>query len=415
MFLWIRDQKLLAPIAIASFLFLTLGGVDLILNGPVSLVATVWLCASVGLTRFSPIAAIAAANVGIVVASVFGLGFQFSQIDAAVALLLVAAFASDKNRLAAFIANNVVSIAVLTYLALTQSIESNFGGVTFSSEQGRVTLLVIGAVAVLSVNSTAWFVGRLLITRITHVGSSLDRAFLEREVASTQLSLAEQDRRFNIARDINELLLQELSTTITLAQSAPYVLKSQPEAAERIISEIAKGTLSAHEHIRTLDDLLQVQLQNQLALPNLDNLDALVVAFREFGFDVGYRIQGEPLRLDNGAQLVLYRIVFEALENVRHHAVPGTAIDIDFSWQDSHLQVLIKDNGEEQRNRAQGQIGQYSFAEDLEALTERPTGAGLTEMVERAKLYGGTVEFARVPGVGFTVSAIFPDIHKFKA
>ena len=415
MFLWIRDQKLLAPIAIASFLFLTLGGVDLILNGPVSLVATVLLCASVGLTRFSPIAAIAAANVGIVVASVFGLGFQFSQIDAAVALLLVAAFASDKNRLAAFIANNVVSIAVLTYLALTQSIESDFGGVTFSSEQGRVTLLVIGAVAVLSVNSTAWFVGRLLITRITHVGSSLDRAFLEREVASTQLALAEQDRRFNIARDINELLLQELSTTITLAQSAPYVLKSQPEAAERIISEIAKGTLSAHEHIRTLDDLLQVQLQNQLALPNLDNLDALVVAFREFGFDVGYRIQGEPLRLDNGAQLVLYRIVFEALENVRHHAVPGTAIDVDFSWQDSHLQVLIKDNGEEQRNRAQGQIGQYSFAEDLEALTERPTGAGLTEMVERAKLYGGTVEFARVPGVGFTVSAIFPDIRKFKA
>ena len=415
MFLWIRDQKLLAPIAIASFLFLTLGGVDLILNGPVSLVATVLLCASVGLTRFSPIAAIATANVGIVVASVFGLGFQFSQIDAAVALLLVAAFASDKNRLAAFIANNVVSIAVLTYLALTQSIESDFGGVTFSSEQGRVTLLVIGAVAVLSVNSTAWFVGRLLITRITHVGSSLDRAFLEREVASTQLALAEQDRRFNIARDINELLLQELSTTITLAQSAPYVLKSQPEAAERIISEIAKGTLSAHEHIRTLDDLLQVQLQNQLALPNLDNLDALVVAFREFGFDVGYRIQGEPLRLDNGAQLVLYRIVFEALENVRHHAVPGTAIDVDFSWQDSHLQVLIKDNGEEQRNRAQGQIGQYSFAEDLEALTERPTGAGLTEMVERAKLYGGTVEFARVPGVGFTVSAIFPDIRKFKA
>ena len=30
MFLWIRDQKLLAPIAIASFLFLTFGGVDLI-------------------------------------------------------------------------------------------------------------------------------------------------------------------------------------------------------------------------------------------------------------------------------------------------------------------------------------------------------------------------------------------------
>ena len=415
MFLWIRDQKLLAPIAIASFLFLTFGGVDLIRLGAISLIATTLLCAAVALTRFSPIAAIATANVAVLLATFLGNGLQVSQIDATVVLLLLAAFASAKTRLSAFIANNAVSLISLGYLSFAPNVESNFNGVALGSDQGRITFFVVGAIAVLSFNATAWFVGRLLITRITHVGSSLDRAFLEREVASTQLALAEQDRRFNIARDINELLLQELSTTITLAQSAPYVLKSQPDAAERIIGDIAKGTLAAHEHIRQLDDLLQVQLANQLALPNLENLGPLVVAFREFGFEVVYRIQGEPLKLDNGAQLVLYRIVFEALENVRRHAVAGTAIDIDFSWQDSHLQVLVKDNGEEQRNRANGELGEYSFAEDLEALTDRPTGAGLTEMVERAKLYGGTVEFARVPGVGFTVSAIFPDIHKFKA
>jgi len=415
MFLWIRDQKLLAPIAIASFLFLTLGGIDLIRLGPISLFSTTALCIAVGLTRLSAITAIIIANIAVLLTTVAGTGIQVSQIDASVVLLLLAAFSSNAIRLAAFIANNLISIALLVFLALTPAANANLGGIVFATDQGRVTFFVIGAIAVLAFNATAWFIGRLLITRITHVGSSLDRAFLEREVAATQLSLAEQDRRFNIARDINELLLQELSTTITLAQSAPYVLKSQPDAAERIIADISKGTLAAHEHIRQLDDLLNVQLVNQLALPNLGNLGALAVAFREFGFEVVYRIQGEPLSLDNGAQLVLYRIVFEALENVRSHAVPGTAIDIDFSWQDSNLQVLIKDNGEEQRNRAVGQIGQYSFAEDLEALTDRPTGAGLTEMVERAKLYGGTVEFTRVPGVGFTVSAIFPDIHKFKA
>jgi signal transduction histidine kinase len=415
MFLWIRDQKLLAPIAIACFLFLTFGGVDLIRLGAISLIATTLLCAAVALTRFSPIASIVTANVAVLLATFLGNGLQASQIDASVVLLLLAAFANTKTRWSAFIANNAVSLISLGYLSFAPNVETNFNGVAFGSDQGRITFFIIGAVAVLSFNATAWFVGRLLITRITHVGSSLDRAFLEREVASTQLELAEQDRRFNIARDINELLLQELSTTITLAQSAPYVLKSQPDAAERIIGDIAKGTLAAHEHIRQLDDLLQVQLANQLALPNLENLGPLVVAFREFGFEVVYRIQGEPFKLDNGAQLVLYRIVFEALENVRRHAVAGTAIDIDFSWQDSHLQVLVKDNGEEQRNRANGELGEYSFAEDLEALTDRPTGAGLTEMVERAKLYGGTVEFARVPGVGFTVSAIFPDIHKFKA
>jgi signal transduction histidine kinase len=31
-------------------------------------------------------------------------------------------------------------------------------------------------------------------------------------------------------------------------------------------------------------------------------------------------------------------------------------------------------------------------------------------MRERASLYGGSIEAARVPGVGFTVSAIFPHL-----
>jgi len=43
------------------------------------------------------------------------------------------------------------------------------------------------------------------------------------------------------------------------------------------------------------------------------------------------------------------------------------------------------------------------------------TGPGITGMQERAALYGGNVEAHRVPGVGFTVNAIFPGIHDFSA
>ena len=37
---------------------------------------------------------------------------------------------------------------------------------------------------------------------------------------------------------------------------------------------------------------------------------------------------------------------------------------------------------------------------------------GLTAMMERVALFEGTIEFARVPGVGFTVSAAFPNVLK---
>ena len=39
--------------------------------------------------------------------------------------------------------------------------------------------------------------------------------------------------------------------------------------------------------------------------------------------------------------------------------------------------------------------------------------ADVAGMRERAALYGGRVEATRVPGVGFTVSAIFPDLREF--
>jgi signal transduction histidine kinase len=77
------------------------------------------------------------------------------------------------------------------------------------------------------------------------------------------------------------------------------------------------------------------------------------------------------------------------------------------------MQVLIKDNGIETSRRNTVSLGDndgYTVEDDLRALVEPIKGAGLTAMRERAALYGGSIEATRVPGVGFTVSAIFPNL-----
>ena len=51
---------------------------------------------------------------------------------------------------------------------------------------------------------------------------------------------------------------------------------------------------------------------------------------------------------------------------------------------------------------------------DLEALTQEVSGAGITGMRERAELFGGNIEAHFVPGVGFTLNAIFPGIEEFR-
>ena len=44
------------------------------------------------------------------------------------------------------------------------------------------------------------------------------------------------------------------------------------------------------------------------------------------------------------------------------------------------------------------------------ALTQAPVGRGITEMRERTELFGGVFTATTVPGVGFSISAIFPSL-----
>ena len=62
-----------------------------------------------------------------------------------------------------------------------------------------------------------------------------------------------------------------------------------------------------------------------------------------------------------------------------------------------------------------GEESSYTAEEDLQALTEPIVGKGITAMRERAALYAGSVEATKVPGVGFTVSAIFPHLKSLGA
>jgi signal transduction histidine kinase len=299
------------------------------------------------------------------------------------------------------------------WVVVTLPVGGTVYGIQLPTFDAKVAIAIAGFIAMIAVNANAWFFGRLLTTRITHVGTDFDRAVLERQIAATQLSLAEQERRFGIARDVNDLLLEQVSATMTSAEAGIYASKADPSVAPRILETVLDGVKKSYQEIRRLSDLLGLQQEKAMALPGLRDLNALIVSYREFGFGVNYRETGEPLELVDGAELILYRIVFESLENIRKHTPDGTAVDIDFIWQGKAMQVVIKDNGEETTRSAEANLTGYTIEDDQKALVERPVGPGLVSMQERAALYEGSIEFSKVPGVGFTVSAAFPNIAKY--
>ncbi|NDC48278.1 MAG: hypothetical protein EBZ61_04235 [Micrococcales bacterium] len=413
MFLWIRDQKWLPAALVGAVSFLILGGLDLWLQGTPTLLASFVLASSIAFSRALPWLSISLFSIGLFIPLVNGLEPQLSQLAATLALFVLAAFSSKWERLVAFVLNVALGTTVYFWNVFQLPVGGSIYGIELPTGDAKIAISVAGFVALLAITANAWFIGRLIYTQLNHVGTSVDVALMETRLASAELALAEQDRRFGIAKDVTDLLLDQTSANLVLAESGGYALKSDPTVASRVVENLHSGIKTSFHEIRRLSDLLGLQDRKALALPGLRDLNALYISYREFGFGVNFRETGTPLSLNDGISLVIYRIVFDSLDNVRKHAPINTGVDIDFIWKDKALQILIKDNGEEVSRAMAAEPNEYGVLEDQKALVEHLTGPGLTAMAERVVLFEGNIEFTRVPGVGFTVSAAFPNVAKY--
>jgi len=413
MFLWIRDQKWLPALYLSLISLLIFGGVDFFLQGPITLIASAFLAASIFVSRPLPWVSIGLFSIGLLAPTLFGLSPQVSQISAAIALLIISGFAALIPRIVGFASS--LAFGLVSLLVSVIGLKgSSIYGISMPTDSSKIAFAIAGVLTIAALNANAWFIGRYLFTQIVHVGSEVDLANLEAQVTSAQLAIGEQSRRFGVARDVTDLLLEKVSATMVAIESGGYTIKADPSATPRLLESISNSVKDAFGEIRRLSDLLAIQESKAVALPGIRDLNSLFVTYRELGFNINFRENGPSIELVDSASLVVYRIVSETLANTRQHAPVNTGIDVDFIWTDIALQILIKDNGEETSKANAADTTGYSVADDQQALTQRPTGAGLDSLAEMVHLYDATIEFARVPGVGFKVSAAFPNVVKYR-
>jgi signal transduction histidine kinase len=231
--------------------------------------------------------------------------------------------------------------------------------------------------------------------------------------ARLSIEVARQTERLGIARDLTDLLVQRISAVVSLVQGAEYTSKVDSASAIRALGKIGEASSGAQQELRRLYDMLHQENKLNAAPPRIEDLGPIIIAMRELGYNAELRIDGAPFSINEGAELCVFKIVFEALDNVKRNTPLGTNVTVDFFWTEAGLQVLVKDNGIEARARA-GEpdlnFNGYTAADDLNALVEVVDGATLRVLRERAALYEGSIEANHVPGVGFTLSAIFPHL-----
>jgi signal transduction histidine kinase len=173
------------------------------------------------------------------------------------------------------------------------------------------------------------------------------------------------------------------------AEAAEEVLDDQPERARQSLVRIQDSGREAMGEMRRLLGIIRGDDAADLApQPRLTDIERLVDDARAAGLDATLAVEGTPRPLPPGVDLSAYRIVQEALTNVRKHAGRSAAATVLVRYADAALELEIADDGRGPEARNGG-------------------GHGLIGMRERAELFAG--EFSAGPGEagGFVVCARF--------
>jgi signal transduction histidine kinase len=206
--------------------------------------------------------------------------------------------------------------------------------------------------------------------------------------ASRELSVIEERNR--LARELHDAMTQNLFSLSLTAEVAGGLVRTDPARAEAEV-----------DHVRQLARETQAELRSlifELRPPRLeaDGLVATVgkdleVLGRAHGLKADLRVHGTP-ELASTAEMQLYRIVQEALNNaVRHARAESVAVDVDAT--DGTVTITVRDDG-------------VGFDPAARAIRERRLG--LTSMRERAESLGGTLTIETAPRSGTTVRVEVP-------
>ncbi|WP_344084546.1 sensor histidine kinase [Luedemannella helvata] len=222
--------------------------------------------------------------------------------------------------------------------------------------------------------------------------SQLMAARAEAARARTEQSRRQaSEERLAIARELHDVLGHHLSLINVRAGVALHLIESRPEEARAALGAIKQASAEALREVRTMLTSLRPDAETAplAPAPDLDRLDDLIAEASAGGLPVTLRRTGPAAGVPAEVGRAAYRIVQEALTNVRRHAGPDARATVTVRHDPGSLTVRVADDG----------AGPGAAPAD---------GNGLPGMRARATALGGTLTADPTEGGGFAVTAVLP-------
>ena len=235
------------------------------------------------------------------------------------------------------------------------------------------------------------FVGLAIRVRANELQEMYRRAQqLESERLARDREAAIEERA-RIAHELHDVVGHNVSLMILQIVAAQAKLgNAAAESTQERLENLEVTARSTMAEMRRLVSILDEGENTDFQPPpGISDLASLITRVGESGVPVEFHMEGESQRIGSGLSLTVYRIVQEALTNVINHAKGFDLVEVTVKGGEKYLTVEVLDNG---------QLPSTDFA----------IGHGLTGMMTRALMYGGSIDAGPRQARGFRIMARIP-------
>jgi signal transduction histidine kinase len=394
---WLRRHPWLVDGTLA--IVLLAGAANAYLLDAAVLPASLVLAGAVAVRRRFPVWAYAVALAIGTAQVVFGIGPTFTNsplqptfADAGILILLYTVAAERPRRI------SLPGLAACVVLFVAVAARYNPG----VNQPRHLEFFFVTSLLYLLVPVSAWVLGDSMGTRRAYSAALEERAARAERERDTRAEIAAAAERARIARELHDVIAHNLSVMVAQADGGAYAFDATPERSRQALAEIGRTGRQALSEMSSLLGVLRTGPETEAAplapAPAAAEIEQLVMQAREAGMRVSLTVEGPVRPVPGGLSLAAYRIVQEALTNVRKHAGPEATAEVALRYGRHDLLVRVTDDG-----RGPGRTLPRYGPQSAEKV-----GHGLTGMRERAALYGGTVQAGPRPAGGFEVTARLP-------
>ncbi|MFN2364005.1 MAG: sensor histidine kinase [Halarsenatibacteraceae bacterium] len=216
----------------------------------------------------------------------------------------------------------------------------------------------------------------------------------DREQLAFKIIQAQEEERKRVAREIHDGPAQSMANLVLRTEVVQQILKEDKEQAINELDDLKDIVRSSVKDIRKIIyDLRPMSLDDLGLVPTLRKyIDDFTT---ETGIMVELMIRGEERSLPPSFEITIFRLVQEALTNMRKHSDANSGrVQIEYTRND--IKILIIDDGKG-----------FNQDDDFE------NSYGIISMKERCKLLQGDFKISSEPGKGTRISIVLPlDIER---